>query len=180
VQIRPSQESDRGAISRLHVSAFGPAQGPAIAALVEELFDDPTAEPILSLVAVSDTMLVGHILFTAVTIPSKPQRSMQILAPLAVANEYQGAGVGGLLITEGLQQLAGSGVELVFVLGHPGYYSRYGFQPAGVQGFTAPYPIAPEHADAWMVHELVAGALSGNEGRIQCAEALNQPQHWQE
>ena len=42
---------------------------------------------------------------------------------------------------EGLKQLAESGVDLVFVLGHPGYYPKFGFRPAGALGFEAPYPI---------------------------------------
>jgi predicted N-acetyltransferase YhbS len=84
------------------------------------------------------------------------------------------------LIKEGLKQLAASGVELVFVLGHPDCYRKFGFRPAGVLGYEAPYPIPVEHADAWMVQELKAGVLGSAQGRIQCAEALDQARHWQE
>jgi predicted N-acetyltransferase YhbS len=85
-----------------------------------------------------------------------------------------------MLITQGLKQLAESGVDLVFVLGHPDYYPKFGFQAAGVLGFQAPYPIPSEHADAWMVQELKTGVFGNIEGRVQCSEVLNQPQHWRE
>ncbi len=163
------------------MSAFGQKQGQEIVELVNDLLDDETAKPLLSLVAEVDEKLVGHILFTAVRLqPEDQQVSARILAPLAVSSDFQGEGLGGMLITEGLRQLAESGVGLVFVLGHPDYYPKFGFQTAGVLGFEAPYPIPSEHADAWMVQELKAGVIGSTEGRVQCSEALNQPQHWRE
>lgn len=88
--------------------------------------------------------------------------------------------LGGQLIKEGLSQLKKSGVDLVFVLGHPDYYPRYGFITAGVLGYEAPYPIPEEHADAWMVQELKNGIIGKVTGKIQCSEVLNQPEHWRE
>jgi predicted N-acetyltransferase YhbS len=137
--------------------------------------------PLFSLVAEIDGRVVGHALFTAVRLQSDRQSvSGQILAPLAVSKEHQGEGIGGSLIAEGLKHLAASGVELVFVLGHPDYYRKFGFRPAGVLGYEAPYPIPSEHEDAWMVQELKAGTLGSAQGRIQCADTLDQPRHWQE
>jgi len=137
--------------------------------------------PLFSLVAEIDGRVVGHALFTAVRLQSDRQSvSGQILAPLAVSKEHQGKGIGGSLIAEGLKHLAASGVELVFVLGHPDYYRKFGFRPARVLGYEAPYPIPTEHKDAWMVQELKAGILGSAQGRIQCADTLDQPRHWQE
>ena len=181
LKIRHSTESDRTAISSVHTSAFGQEQGQEIVELVNALLDDDTAKPLLSLVAEKDGSLVGHILFTLARLqPEDREISVRILAPLAVSSDFQGEGVGGLLIREGLKQLAESGVDLVLVLGHPGYYPKFGFQTAGVLGFEAPYPIPTEHADAWMVQALKAGVIGSIEGRIQCSETLNQPQHWRE
>ncbi len=73
-----------------------------------------------------------------------------------------------------------SGVELVFVLGHPDYYPRHGFKPAGALGFEAPYPIPDKNANAWMVQELRTGAIDSVSGKVICADALNQPEHWRE
>ncbi len=89
-------------------------------------------------------------------------------------------GVGGQLIKEGLKLLSESGVELVFVLGHPEYYPRHGFKPAGALGFEAPYPIPDEHANAWMVQELRPGVIGSVSGKIICADVLNHPEHWRE
>ena len=163
------------------MSAFGQEQGQEIVELVNGLLGDDTAKPLLSLVAEADGRLVGHILFTLARLQTEDQEvSVRILAPLAVSGEFQGEGIGGVLIREGLKQLAESGVDLVFVLGHPGYYPKFGFQTAGVLGFEAPHPIASEYADAWMVQQLKAGVIGHIEGRVQCSEVLNQPQHWRE
>ena len=82
-----------------------------------------------------------------------------MLAPLAVVPECQKQGVGGTLVKHGLELLSKSGVDLVFVLGYPEYYTRHGFAPAGVRGFDAPYPIPEKNSDAWMVFELRPGVI---------------------
>lgn len=181
LKIRRSTEFDRIAIHGVHTSAFGQEQGQEIVELVNDLLDDETAKPLLSLVAETDGKLVGHVLFTVARLqPGDQGVSLRILAPLAVSSDFQGKGVGGMLIREGLKQLAESGVGLVFVLGHPDYYPKFGFQTASVLGFDAPYSIPSEHADAWMVQELKADVIGSIEGRVQCSEVLNQPQHWRE
>jgi predicted N-acetyltransferase YhbS len=181
LKIRRSTESDRSAITAIHLSAFGQEQGQEIVELVKGLLGDVTAKPLLSLVVETEGKLVGHVLFTSAKLqPEGQEVSIRILAPLAISSDFQGQGIGGVLIREGLKQLAQSGVDLVFVLGHPGYYPKFGFQTAGVLGFEAPYPIPSEHADAWMVQEMKAGIIGSVKGRIQCSEVLNQPQHWRE
>ena len=181
MKIRQSTESDRKEILNIHEQAFGKVKGPVIAKLVDDLLNDETAIPILSLVAVANDTLVGHILFTkAVITKTENPISAQILAPLAILPDEQKKGIGELLINEGLRLLKESGTELVFVLGHPTYYPRCGFIPAGAQGFAAPYPIPEEHAEAWMVQALNGDVLKNNEGKIQCSKVLNEPQHWRE
>jgi len=181
LEIRKSIETDRVEIEKIHTKAFGEEKGPEIAELVNGLFDDKTAIPLLSLVAVENGELIGHILYTkAVLTPTDKPVSIQLLAPLAVLPDAQTKGVGSKLIKEGLSQLRDAGVELVFVLGHPEYYPRCGFTTAGLLGFEAPYPIPDEHAGAWMVQELKKGVIGSVEGKIQCSEVLNQPQHWRE
>ena len=82
------------------------------------------------------------------------------------------------LVRDGLKQLAGAEVELVFVLGHPDYYPKFGFRPARAFGLEAAHPIRAGHDDAWMVQELTPGVLGRVRGTIQCAEALDEPRHW--
>lgn len=181
MKIRVAIESDRSEILNIHRQAFGNAKGPVIAKLVDDLLDDESARPILSLVAVDDDKLVGHILYTkAIITQTETSISAQILAPLAIAPIAQKRGIGKKLINEGLKQLQTSGTELVFVLGHPDYYPRCGFAPAGVQGFEAPYPIPEEHSEAWMVQELNGDVLGRVNGKVKCSNVLNEPQHWRE
>lgn len=181
MEIRKSIESDKTEIAHVHIKAFGEEKGPEIAELVEGLMNDKTAVPIYSLVAVEENRIVGHILFTKGKITGTAESvSVQILAPLAVLPDVQNTGVGGQLIQEGLSQLKKSGVELVFVLGHPDYYPRAGFVPAGVLGYEAPYPIPDEVAGAWMVQELRSGIIGRVTGKFLCSEVLDQPEHWRE
>lgn len=165
----------------IHTTAFGPEKGPIIAKLVLDLLSDATAMPILSLVAEENIQLIGHILFTKVSISPQDQPiSAQILAPLAVIPGIQNTGIGIKLIEKGLDRLKETGVDMVFVLGHPDYYPKAGFAPAGIQGFEAPYPIPEEHAGAWMVQELKEGILDSINGKVICSDVLNQPEHWRE
>jgi len=181
MKIRQSNETDRANIEAVHILAFGKQQGPEIARLVHNLFDDPTARPLLSLVCLEGKKITGHVLFTKVVLRHSPEPvEARILAPLAVVPEVQGKGIGKKLILEALHHLKESGVDLVFVLGHPEYYPRAGFTPAGVHALHAPYPIPAEHAGAWMVQELRTGIIGNIQGTIQCSEALNRPEYWRE
>lgn len=181
MKTRTSVEKDRPAILHVHQEAFGGQKGATITQLVARLFDDRTARPSCSLVAVADEMIAGHILFTNVTIDGAGEEiAARILAPLAVLPAFQQRGVGSGLVEAGLAALRKSGVRLVFVLGHPGYYPRHGFSPAGKHGFEAPFPIPERHADAWMVQELFPGIIGQVKGKVQCCNALNEPEHWRE
>ena len=181
MKTRASIEPDKPEINNVYIKAFGEEKGFEIVKLVNDLLDDKTADPMFSLVAVEDGKIIGHILFTKadVTQTAEPV-SARILALLAVLPDAQNRDVGGQLIKEGLSQLKLSNVELVFVLGHPEYYPRFGFIPAGAQGFKAPYFIPEEHAGAWMVQELCPGVIGRVKGKVQCSEVLNQPEHWRE
>ena len=158
------------------------------AELVCALLADPSAEPRLSLLARVDDRPVGHVLFTAARIadsvgpvldPSRPV-SIVILAPLAVVPDAQRQGVGGRLIERGIHLLGHRGVGLVFVAGHPDYYPRHGFEPATPHGFSPPFPMPPEHEDAWMVRALREGLMGSLRGRVVCADAMNRPEYWRE
>lgn len=181
MNIRPSKEADLEAIRAMHTDAFGAREGPEIVSLVADLLLDDTARPYLSLVAESANKIAGHVLFTAARIDTADSDPVtRIMAPLGVARDFQGQGVGGLLVREGLRRLNDDGVELVFVLGHPGYYPRFGFSPAGARGLAAPYPILAKNADAWMVQGLQPGVLDRVEGTVRCASALRHPKYWRE
>jgi predicted N-acetyltransferase YhbS len=103
-----------------------------------------------------------------------------LLAPLAVLPDHQRQGIGSGLVEEGLAQLRAAGVSIVFTLGHPDYYPRFGFSTAGSQGFAAPYPIEAKNADAWMVLRLDDALPRTYRGTVRCAKALDRPEYWRE
>lgn len=158
-------------------AAFGSEEE---ADLVRDLIDDPSAKPFVSLLAFHSGRAVGHILFTKAHLEPAAPLSVSILAPLAVVPGFQKMGVGSELIRHGIRVLSESAVDLVFVLGYPEYYSRHGFKPAETLGFNASYPIPEQNADAWMVRALSPGAIGAYEGKVICADVLNNPAYWRE
>lgn len=174
MKIRKTTSADRQYIAKLQTEAFGELKGPTIAELALGLLEDETALPITSLVGELDGEIIGHIIFTNVSIGGDKNVSASILAPLAVSTSKQRQGVGHALMKEGLKHLEEAGVQLVFVLGHPTYYPKVGFLPkAGKLGFEAPYHIPEEHSDAWMVMELQQGVIGNVSGKVECSRVLN-------
>lgn len=152
IRIRPESPADADAIREVVTAAFGQ---PDEAALVDALRDAGAA--IVSLVAECDDQIVGHILFSPITIEgSNPGVRIAGLAPVSVAPAQQQKGIGGQLIRTGLEECRQLGYAAVVLLGHPEYYPRFGFQPARTFGLKCAYD-APE--EAFMALELVPGAL---------------------
>jgi putative acetyltransferase len=177
VRIRPAADGDRAGILAVHGAAF-PEED--VAGLTAALLEDPSAAPMTSLVADAGGRIVGHVLFTAAALRPASAHRAALLAPVGVAPDFQRRGIGGRLVTEGLAMLARSGMHLVFVLGHPAWYPQFGFIPAGEHGFAAPYPIPPQHADAWMVLALGGGSIPSHACTVRCAMAIDHPAYWRE
>lgn len=151
------------------------------AELTKDMLADPSAKPLLSLLAFVENKPAGHILFTKGQLANgEGKLSVSFLAPLAVLPRFQKQGIGGSLIKKGLELLSQSGVDLVFVVGHPGYYPRYGFTPAAKFGFEPTYPLPEEVADAWMVKALSPDIIGAVSGKVICCDTLNKPEHWRE
>ena len=181
LRIRKASASDGPAISEVVLAAFGGDHGREISELVSALLADATARPAISLVADVEGHAIGHILFTSARLEGSSGKAVAaILAPLSVRPEHQGRGIGGRLIREGLKESRAAGCDLVFVLGHSGYYPKHGFVVAGMHSFEATYSIPLQRADAWMVQELRPGTLGRVSGRVICADPLNDPKHWRE
>lgn len=175
VKIRESSRKDHSLIRSVHLNAFGPSEGEAIAQLAIDLLGDKTALPLLSLVAEENGMLLGNAIFSSVSIEGdKENNAAYILAPLAVLEDYQSKGIGTALINEGLNILKKREAKLVFVLGDPNYYMRTGFMRC--HKIVAPYALA--YPEAWMVQELEPGVVARIEGVLKCALSLDSPEHW--
>lgn len=157
--IRAESAEDHAAIRRVVELAFGQ---PDEADLVDALRRH--AHPHISLVAVIEGEVVGHIFFSPVSIESEGDAFAAMgLAPLAVLPTYQNKGVGTELARAGLKACELLGHEVVVVLGHADYYPRFGFVPASRLGIRSEYDVADE---VFMVAELTPGALRGRKGLV--------------
>jgi putative acetyltransferase len=117
----------------------------------------------LSLVAIREERVVGHLLFTAVTLdPPCPGWHGLGLGPVAVLPEFQQTGIGTRLIEVGLDICREQGIDFVVLLGNPRYYARFGFIPASEFGLGNEYGAGAE----FMACELKPGVLRGARGVV--------------
>jgi putative acetyltransferase len=158
MHIRPERAADISGIRTVNLTAF---ETSTEANLVDVLRE--RADPIISLVADDGEAIVGHILFSPVTLTGHSDVRIIGLAPMAVLPARQRQGIGSALVYEGLKQCRQLGFGAVVVLGHAEYYPRFGFAPASRFGLRCEYDV-PE--DVFMVLELEQGALNGKAGTI--------------
>ena len=130
---------------------------------------------VVSLVAVSDGQIVGHILFTPVIVSDNAHKVKGMgLAPMAVLPEYQRQGIGSLLVKSGLRILGKRNYPFVIVLGHTEYYPSFGFVPAYRHGLDCQWDAVTK--EAFMVLVLDEKIMSGVSGvaryREEYAEAM--------
>jgi putative acetyltransferase len=156
--IRAEREEDRAAVRAVNLSAF---ETPSEANLVDALREH--ARPVVSLVAEDNGAVVGHILFSPVSLSGHPGLEMMGLAPMAVASAHQRQGIGSALVRAGLERCRQLGVGAVVVLGHPEYYPRFGFSPSTRFGLVSEYEVPEE---VFMVTELRPAALDGKTGTV--------------
>lgn len=164
IRIRPETEADRAAVRAVNEAAF---ESPAEALIVEALRGKDLS--LVSLVAEVDGQVVGHILFSPVSLDERPHLNFMGLAPMAVVPEYQRKGIGSALVREGLSRCRDLGCHAVVVVGHSEYYPRFGFVPAGRYALRCEYDVP---ADVFMVAELEAGSLNGASGLVRYDDAF--------
>jgi putative acetyltransferase len=156
--IRPEMDKDHDAVYAVNAAAFPtPAEAKLVNALREQ------AAPLVSLVAEDESGVVGHILFSPVTLSSRPDLPIMGLAPMAVSPAQQNRGVGSALVRSGLEACRELGALAVVVLGHADYYPRFGFVPSSRFGIDSEYDVPDE---VFMALELQPGALAESAGRI--------------
>lgn len=156
--IRAEEQRDWAAVHAVNVSAF---ETPAEASLVDVLRQQ--AQPCVSLIAEDNGAIVGHIMFSPVSLSGHPALRIMGLAPMAVAPEQQRKGIGSALVHAGLEQCKQLGFGAVVVLGHPAYYPRFGFVPSTRVGIGCEYDVPEE---VFMVVELQSGFLRGASGKV--------------
>jgi putative acetyltransferase len=161
IAIRPEHETEAEDIRGVLLLAFGRKNEAELVASIRRSKD---FDPELSLIAEVDRQLIGHILYSPLTIESEAGRHRALaLAPIAVRPDFQNQGIGSALIRYGNQAAARLNHRIVIAVGDPGYFSRFGFSPACPLGLIPSLPVPDEN---FMALELVPGALSNVKGNV--------------
>ena len=153
IDIKEERPGDVAAIRDLNQRAFEQDQE---ANLVDALRSNGGG--LLSLVALVNRQIVGHILYTPVSIGNLRGAA---LGPMAVLPELQRQGIGSQLVEGGNRQIKQGGCPFIIVVGHPEFYRRFGFTPAGARGITCEWNL-PD--DAFMVLVLDEAEMKGVSG----------------
>jgi putative acetyltransferase len=163
VLIRIEQPGDREQLRMVNGAAFGRLDE---ADLIDRLREDGVI--LLSLVAEVNGQIIGHILFSRMTVETAQGPVAAVsLAPMAVLPDHQGRQIGSQLVRRGLAELRDQGEGIVLVLGHKEYYPRFGFSVEKARDLVSPFP--PE---AFMALELSDGVLAGIRGAVRYPAAF--------
>jgi putative acetyltransferase len=161
--VRVEQPCDREQVRKVNEAAFGRTDE---ADLIDSLRMEGAV--LLSLVAEFESRIIGHILFSRMTVETAQGPVAAVsLAPMAVVPDHQGRNVGSRLVRRGLAELRDGGERIVIVLGHKQYYPRFGFSAEKARGLASPFP-----PDAFMALELSPGALAGLHGCVRYPSAF--------
>ena len=150
VGVRFEEPRDEAAVREVNDAAFG---APLEGSLVDALRGSAGS---LSLVATIDDRVVGHILFTSVSIEANEKVRVAGLGPMSVLPGLQRRGIGSQLVMAGLESCRREGYSAVVLVGHPAYYPRFGFVPGDTRGLACEFTVPRE---AFMVLEFEPGLL---------------------
>lgn len=170
INIRKEQLKDREEIYNLIKESFKSAENSdgSEQDLVNRLRNSDSYIHDLSLVATCDKTIVGHIMFTKISIENKDLKTASLaLAPLSVLPKYQRQGIGSKLISEGLSIAKNLGYKSVVVLGSEKYYPRFGFKEAKEFGINPPFDVPSEN---FMVIDLEPASLKYINGVVKYAK----------
>ena len=166
--IRPETAKDIHDIHTINVQAFGM---PGEANIIDKLRDN--CKGLLSLVAISMEKVVGHILFSPVTIEGKQGIVEGMgLAPMSVLPKMQRQGIGTQLVKTGITFLKRTQYPFIIVLGHPEYYPRFGFELASQYGIKCQWEGVPD--EAFMILWLDKSMLNHVSGIARYKEEFNE------
>ena len=150
--IREEQTKDVAGIRRVNREAFGRESE---VRLVDRLRDSGLV--VASLVAVENGGVIGHILFSRLPIEGGSAiLQAAALAPMSVAPSRQRQGIGSALVRRGLDLCRERGFAVALVVGHIGYYPRFGFSAEKAKCISSVYS-----GPHFMALELAPRALEG-------------------
>jgi predicted N-acetyltransferase YhbS len=166
ITIRTEKPDDYEEVIKLTSLAFEnmPFSNQQEGELVRKLRKGPNFVEELSIVAVLDGKIIGHILYTKLNIKDGEKLyETLMLAPVSVLPGYQRKGIGSALVREGLERAKKLGFKSVIVVGHPEYYPKFGFQKAEKFNLKSSIDVPP---DVFMVMELAENGLKNVNGTV--------------
>jgi len=157
IMIRQEQPQDITAIREVNTEAFGQ---PEEANIVDRLRQN--CSDLLSLVAIIQDRVVGHILFSPVRIECENRIVHGMaLGPMAVLPQDQRQGIGSELVRTGISRMESRRCPFVILVGHAQYYPRFGFEPASRRGIRCEWEVPDE---AFMILVLSEPEMRGVAG----------------
>jgi predicted N-acetyltransferase YhbS len=167
------------AIINLFTATFteseGEAEGALIGGLVRDLLDGTAAQDLFVFSADEDGRIIGGVVCSRLTFEGD-ERTVFVLAPVAVAPERQGRGVGQRLLRHALAALRSAGVDIAMTYGDPGYYGKVGFMPVSEGDAAAPFALS--QPEGWLAQSLTERPMTPLQGASRCVAALNDPVFW--
>ena len=178
MEFSPETEPHAAAIEGLFRATFtaseGAEEGELIGGLARRLMAQTPPDDLRVFSAWGSSHLTGAILFTRLAFAD--DRTVFLLAPVAVATDRQGQGVGQALIRHGLGALRAEAVDIAVTYGDPAFYGRVGFLPVTEADIPAPHAL--NHPQGWLGQSLTDAPLSPLQGPARCVAAFDDPRLW--
>ena len=153
----------------------GVEEGALIGELVRNLLDGTGAQDLFVLSAEEHGRVIGGVLCSRLTF-EQDERTVFVLAPVAVAPDRQGRGIGQRLLSHALAALRSAGVDIAMTYGDPSYYAKVGFTPISAAHAAAPFALS--QPEGWLAQSLTQRPMTPLQGPSRCVEALNDPVFW--
>jgi len=175
MQIREANMKDSEGIKNIHLQAFDDSEAELVSNLAVNLLNENHPVKTISLVAVDNDAIIGHIAFSPVFLDSTNEHFSYIIAPLAVLPQFQNNKIGSSLVKYGLDVISKIGKFIIFVYGDPQYYSRFGFTTDLAKKFIPPYGL--QFPKGWLALNTNSNVFPEG-GKIKCVNSLNDHRLW--
>lgn len=160
---------------RTFTASEGAEEGQLIGRLVAEMCATTAEEDLVVVSCLEDGGLIGCSVFSRLIYP-EDDRTVFVMAPVAVETERQRRGLGQALIRHGLETLRARGVDVAMTYGDPAYYGKVGFAPTPEAQARAPRTLT--YPDGWLAQSLTERPLDPLKGPSRCVAALDSPDYW--
>lgn len=156
-EIRPTDFDD---VARCVFAAF---ENDGEVTLVRQLRADN--DVLIELVAEETGSILGHAVVSKLSLNPDLDLRCGGVAPLSVVPTYQTNGIGSRLMEAVIERSLLLGLDVLFLLGDPAYYQRFGFEVTDVR---SDYPVG-----YFQAYELTPDCLRGVQTKAHYAKAFS-------